>query len=457
MAVAGEDPGLLTFIRDYKSKIAHILGMPSGKHAPDKAALERWVYAQASPRRRRAAQNLASNLVYISHRILIGYCRSLVQKMYTDGEKSIPPLPNKLKWFVGEKTKSSYFISLICYHFVQEAGYRLPDIILTDNFDLEACDNSTVFVFDDMSYSGSQLSQLLEKIHLAAARRSLQSPAEAPPRDSGGEAGGKPKFRASRGPPPINLDEAKFTPPDIRLGICVMTEKSEETLKIFKYPTKLTIGYLAYASSPFPNPYKRYSVRVIPDLAKILSIQDYTDCIVYFNSYSENPPCICYFDHKVADGYSTFLHVLRFGIVPPTPPKEMNYSEIYRIQQYRRDKQYLTQDKEICDKEILKTQFIPFITGCHIEEAYIEKLKSLNYNVLMMGLEKTDEPYDEYRIEGAYTNVDKHLNLFKYKNSAESRCPHSWYKDGYFAEGGTRKHRKLTRRNKTRQNKYKKK
>jgi hypothetical protein len=448
MAVANKDTGLLTFIRDYESKIAHILGRPSGKHAPDKAALERWVYAQASPRRRRAAQNLASNLVYISHRILIGYCRSLVQNMYTDPEKSIPSLPNKLKWFVGEKTKSSYFISLICYHFVQEAGYRLPDVILTDNFDLDACDNSTIFVFDDMSYSGSQLFQLLEKIHLAAARRSLQSRAEVPV----GDANGKPKFRASRGPPPINLDEAKFTVPDIRLGICVMTGKSEETLKTFKYPNRLKIGCSAYASSPFPNPYKRYFVRIIPDLEKILSPQDYTDCIVYFNSYSQSPPCICYFDHKVADGYSTFLHVLRFGIVPPTPSKEMNYSEIYRIQQYRRDKQYLTQDKEICDKQILKTQFIPFITGCHIEEAYIEKLKSLNYNVLMMGLEKTDEPYDEYRIEGAYRNVDKHLNLFKYKNSVESRCPHSWYKDGYFAEGGTRKrkHKKLTRSKKTR-------
>lgn len=445
MAVAGEDPGLLTFIRDYESKIAHILGMPSGKHAPDKAALERWVYAQASPRRRRAAENLASNLVYISHRILIGYCRRLVQNMYTDGEKSIPPLPNKLKWFVGEKTKSSYFISLICYHFVKEAGYRLPDVILTDNFDLDECDNSTIFVFDDMSYSGSQLFQLLEKIHLAAARRSLQPSAELPV----GDANAKPKFRASRGPPPINLDEAKFTVPDIRLGICVMTKKSQETLENFKYPTKLTIGYLAYASSPFPNPYKRYSARIIPDLEKELNPQDYTDCIVYFNSYSQSPPCICYFDHKVADGYSTFLHVLRFGIVPPT---KIDYSEIYRIQQYRRDKKYLTQQAEICDKEILNTQFIPFVTGCHIEEAYIEKLKSLNYNVLMMGLEKTDEPYDEYRIEGAYKNVDKDLNLFKYKNSVESRCPHSWYKDGYFAEGGTRKrkYKKLIRRKKTR-------
>ena len=454
MAAASEDPGLVKFKRDYESKIADIFGRPPSTHPPDMSALRSWVDAQASPRRRAAAEHLASNLVYISHGELIGYCQDLVQKIYTDYDKPILPLPNKLKWFVGEKTKSSYFISLICYHFVQEAGYRLPDVILTDNFDLEACDNSTIFVFDDMSYSGSQLFQLLEKIHLAAARHSLQPPAEVP----AGDANKKPKFRASRGPPPINLDEAKFTPPDIRLGVCVMTGKSEEILTNFKYPTKLTIGYLAYASSPFPNPYKRYSSRIIPDLEKILSPQDYTDCIVYFNSYSQSPPCICYFDHKVADGYSTFLHVLRFGIVPPTPPKEMNYSEIYRIQQYRRDKQYLTQDKEICDKEILKTQFIPFITGCHIDEAYIERLKSLNYNVLMMGLEKTDEPYDEYRIEGAYTNVDNHLNLFKYKNSVESRCPHSWYKDGYFAEGGTRKrkHKKLTRRNKTRQIKYKK-
>jgi hypothetical protein len=408
------------FLIHYADKIEDILSMTSGNHAPDSVKLSEWIEAQASPRRRETAKILASNIRYIPHSETIQHCKSLITKMYNDPEKPIP-VENTLKWFVGPKSKSAYFISILCYHFAKIAGYRLPEVIMTE-FDYDDCINSTIFYLDDMSYSGSQIVQLLMKIYETAA---LKSPERI--------------NRKKR----VNLNVIKPEPSDIRVGVCILTERAKNVLETFNYGG-LTIADV-YSKKPIANPYKRYVSEIIPDLQNVLDPQTYTDCLIYFNPYRDTP-CICYFEHKLADSNSTFLNVLRFGIVPPT---DINYKFIYQHEErkWSKYKPYYNQNKDICDKQIERTQFIPFINDCQsIDPDFIEKLKALPYHVFML-VEKGTKDEDGKNLEYGYYQINTSHNeaLFEYKNSVEKRCPHSWYKNAYFA-GGTKKGKKRNQR-----------
>ena len=408
------------FLKDYRTHIKEILSRPSGLHAPDPDRLRVWVDAQASERRRIAAAALASNIRYITHREVIEHCRTLMELMYTDFAKPIAP-EKPLKWFVGSKTKSAYFISLICYDIVTKSGRRPPDIIICENLEYDECTDCTLFYLDDMSYSGSQIYNLLLNIHVEAARHN-------------------PSYVNTK--KLINMNKVEAVPLDIRVGVCVLTERAEKQLSIFNYKYAYHRGISGFGDTPIPNPYKRYSSEVLRDLNTVLGEEVFTDCLIYFNPYSDSS-CICYFDHKLADSNSTFTNVLRFGVVPPTV---VNYPFIYSHddRSFSPYKKYYTQDKEICDKEIETTQFIPFIRNCDpIDVRFLERLQSLPYHILMLISNGKDEEYEMYEI-----NISKNRNLFTYKNSADYRCPTSWYKN-LFKGGRQKKLRTKTRKNKS--------
>jgi len=411
-----------SFLANYEARIADILALPSGTHAPDEDTLQRWIEAQASPRRRQAATILAANICYITHEEVIALCKRLIDQMYTDPEKPVPA-ENQLKWFVGPKTKSAYFIAILCYYHAKQAGYRLPEVILSEHFTYSDCPNSTIFYLDDMSYSGSQLYQLLHNIHMTAARTN-------------------PNHVNKKKPVDMNAVEA--LPVDIRTGLLSITERAKKTLEFFTYSGMNSIGK-AYSKKPIPNPYKLYTPQIITDLEKVLTPQQYTDCIVYFNPFRDSS-CICYFDHKIADSNSTFLNVLRFGVVPPS---ELDYKFIYQHEgrKLSKYKPYYTQHEDVCDKTILQTQFVPFINGCPIDPKYRAQLQALPYHQLMM---VADGSVDEDGLDLEYgfylINIRGNPDLYTYKNSVEARCPRSWYKDGYFTAGGTRKQRRKANR-----------
>jgi hypothetical protein len=319
---------------------------------------------------------------------------------------------------VGPKTKSSYFVAILCYYYAEKAGYRLPDAILSENFTYEECKDSTVFFLDDMSYSGSQIKQLLHKIYVHAAR---ENPAHVNKRR------------------PVNMNKIEALPVDIRTGLCVITERARNELKTFRFNAS-NMGR-AYAKNRVPNPYPIYAAEVIPDLEKLVGAQQYTDCLIYFNPFRDSS-CMCYFDHKLADGNSTFLNVLRFGVVPPT---NINYRFIYghEARGWSKYRPYYNQTEEECDKEIQQTKFIPFLKGCStIDPAFREKLEALPYHIFMMSSAGPDE--DGVNMEyGFYDiNISKNTDLYEYKNSVELRCPHSWYKNHYFTGGGKTKRRR---------------
>jgi hypothetical protein len=338
--------------------------------------------------------------------------------MYTDPEKPIPAA-NALKWFVGPSSKSAYFIAIICYHFAKQASYRLPDLIMTEHFDLDDCTDSTIFYIDDMSYTGSQIYQLLQSIHVAAAK---QNPAYTNKKKA------------------INMNAIKGLPIDLRVGACLLSERAQKQLETFKYSNTI-LSHSAYGKIPIPNPFKRYVVEVLPDLKRILSPQAYADTVIFFSPYRD-PPCICYFDHKLADTNSTFTNVLRFGIVPPST-LDYKFIYIHNDRKWSFTKPYHNQDKEITDKILPQTQFMPFINGCPPPPPQLKaRLEALPYHVLMMtSSDELDDDgkntaYAEYFINTSNTEI------FNYKNSVKLRCPHSWYKNSYFTGGSSSRTRK---------------
>jgi hypothetical protein len=415
------------FLAYYTKHIDEILAIPSGTHAPNPEKLSAWVNAQASERRRIAAQALADNIIYITHADLIRYCEALMDMLYTDSETPIPK-EHTLKWVVGgSPQKSSYFISAICYHFAKQKGYRLPDVILGKNFSYSDCPNSTIFYLDDMSYSGSQVHQLLFSIWTKTIREEVYKT--------------KPEMRERY----VNVDDVEPKHFDIRVGLCAATTTALEYLSKFKVTLGSLFKHRIYSErkqEEFDNPYKIYTVNTIPSLQTILSPQLYTDCNIFFNSYTD-APCICYFDHKLADPVSTFCHVIWFGPVPPT---KINYEAIYKDgrRYYSPFKEYYTQQEEECDKEIKHTEFMPFLNNCPpLKASILEVFQRMPYNKFM--------DYHDWNSENdnPYTYNAKNENAYKYKNSPSERCPHSWYKNAKFQEGGRMRTRrkKLVRKN----------
>lgn len=384
-----------SFIENYNERIDHILTLPSGTHSVNAEKLEQWINAQASDRRRAAAGALAKNIKYITHKDVIASCATLITKMYNDVEK--PILESKpFAWYVGGKDKSSYFIALLCYKYVKDQGLRLPDIVLTTNFTYDSYKEYTIFYFDDMSYSGSQLYGLLNKIHTETMKQQAKNPS--------------------------------IIPIDIRVGLCYISEKASILLK------QLTVSV---PRRKIENPFKIYYTEKIPSLESVLGKQLYTDCIIYFNPYSDSD-CICYFDHKIADQLSTFLNVLRFG---PVPPNTIDYSFIFEHEQRKPKTSFYTQENEQIDKDIQQTIYIPFINNCAPipEDKYLE-LQSIPYHIFMLTASGMVEN-DGRNLEYSFYDIHE-LPIYKYKNSVEERCPQSWYKKMFKGGRSLRKTRK---------------
>jgi hypothetical protein len=303
--------------------------------------------------------------------------------MYNDSEKPILD-GSVLKWFVGGKEKSSYFIGLVCYHIAKTKGYRLPDIILDNNFSEYECEGSTIFYLDDMSYSGSQLRKLLTGI-----RNSIKES-------------------------------------DVRVGLCVVTELAKKLLE--------TLGLGALGSIKIPNPFKRYYGEIVPDLKIKLGSELYLDCLLYFSAFFD-PPCITYFDHKVADAPSTFLSVLMYGPVPPTQFNFTVHNQFMELPKGPNGKRIVNYSKDDCDKQIEHTQFIPFLNGCQtINPVLLRQFENMPYEAFMM---------DAGNYESHIGNLpSEYAAAYKERNSVIGRCPRSWYKDKYFQGGKTRRRSK---------------
>jgi hypothetical protein len=191
----------------------------------------------------------------------------MLYKLATDKRKS--KLPHNI-WITHER-KSFYIFTLLAYHFCSinpDLSILLPHAVLRINGktdDLPA--NSDYYVFDDISYSGSQLSVLTNFMIKSQKDGSLGSG--------------------------INT---------FNYCLCYVTNK---VINVFK---DLKTADLKCSLN--------YSI-VLKSLSE--SIGQVKSAIVrlLFNPSSPYGDVIVYCDHKMADATSTYMLTLQYGIIPP--------------------------------------------------------------------------------------------------------------------------------------------
>jgi hypothetical protein len=275
---------------------------------------------------------------------------------------------------------------------------------------------------DDMSYSGSQLAQILSKYAIL------------------------PSF----------IEKTGY--PKVWVGFVAMTEKAQQMIQTI-HPFEQIFASYNFAKNvvdknpnivqynirepqyrgktmkhmKMQNPFTVYVSRMIPSLRKQMGNEMYVTASVFFNPHEAD--CIVYFDHKIADSPSTFMKVLVFGPVPAvdaTFPSEQYDDGAYSywssdttfpgIRVYDVDK----------DGNSKITQFKPFIEGCpEFSEEQKTVWGKVPYADFLSGQKMSDDP------------LSVSLSTF---DDTEIRCPHSWYKTMFAANananGGSRKRRK---------------
>lgn len=353
---------MTTFYTDYKNKIQTILKIKdkiSGTHEIDIEKANKWVNSQLTLKRRNAAMNLINNTHYITFNQLFEHIRNSVIDIYKNLN-----LNNNIYIYIKDKKSSFYFMGMIALYFIKLLKYKEPIPIE------KLRSNIQILMFDDCSYSGVQMHQLL-------------------------------------------MD--KGTNFNIFLGLSCITERASRLIQGTAIVTKSTI-----------NVFPTFVIGSLENLDRNI----YNDIIYYFSPYTEGQTKVSlYFDHKIAEPISTFLKVINFG---PILPKNLNYdyellkrSLIFTHNDefgIMSEERFNTYYKEMLDEEKSipsqqnKIKFIPFINNC---EPILTSLENIKYGLLQISYLNYNQNMDEYESE---------LDIIDLINDPNNRCINSFYK-----------------------------
>lgn len=417
------------FLKDYDEHIQTILSMSSGTHPVNPEKLEEWITSQQSVTRRDVARALSKEIVYITHREVIDRCKDLVNQFYSQYLNTQKLETPTIVLFTHRRGKSGYMIALLFYYWVQQLGFPLPSMMVDEFYPHLINDSNCVFAYvDDMSYSGSQISQILSKFAILPSYI---------------EKTAYPKFWigfvAITEYAYVQLERlSPFQEASVSQNLVqTIVSKNPNIAQHNIRPIKNRKQHIKYMQ--IQNPFTIYASRIIPSLRKKLGDAMYVAARIFFNS--DDADCILYFDHKVADSPSTFMKVLVFGPVPATnaifaatqyDTNNTNENDSYefwasdsvlrRIRTYDRGK----------DGNSEVTQFKPFIEGCH---ELSEETKTIWSKV----------PYAEFLSGQRWTNGPWPILLSSF-NATEIRCPHSWYKTMFVGGRNKSKRNKKSKR-----------
>jgi hypothetical protein len=288
---------------------------------------------------------------------------------------------------VGTKNKSIYFSAIIAMHFIRKYKFKEPDYFINALYSTNITD--PILIIDDMSYSGSQMSNMMSKIYKDCV----------------------PKYTTD--------EAAKRATPDIHLLLYGLNSYSHTRLSEIKNMVKIMVDveyvYKGETNTrkqmkyiTVPSPFNIYFVKKFPLLIEI--DMDMAHLINYFFSpyLKGNPPLSIYFDHKIADDVSTHMKVLSYGPIVPksyaiesfksnmqevhdifgeffiidnnnvsiitsSDISKLNTKQIFEIlQRYSKDDPIDSTDTQI--------EFLPFIDNCMIQPEFVYQLNGMSYN-----------------------------------------------------------------------------
>jgi len=251
---------------------------------------------QSDPSIRHIANEFILKTTYINHNTFLKTYKKAIDEMISILDTNV------LQFFISidDKNKSNYWIMQIIENYVNSNKYKI--IIASD---LSKIDPSyPVIIADDASYSGSQMANTIE-------------------------------------------DNFQHTKLDIFILIPFMSNTAIDTIKK-SYSDNLNEGSIMFLDKSM------YIMKPIYELIDKDKIE------LLFSYYTHNPKYIreypIYFDHKVADSYSSFPLIYTYGIIPNNYNKQI----IHDIQKKRLPM------KDIFDK----LERIPLLKNCTIDIPY---------------------------------------------------------------------------------------
>ena len=400
----------------------------SGKHSINKEKAQEFIEGQLSPIRRQAAKDLIENTHYISLGETFQIIESLLLSVYKKIDTS-----KTIYLYCGENTKSFYFFACIALYYIKKHKLKMPEFVVdfTQTFLIEVQDNPIIIV-DDVSYSGSQLSTMLNNIYY------------------------------------YMKIEKELPPPNIYLILTALNDVSLKRLSNVPITRSQRGDNLDFVDTPFHIEY--VEDKLFKSLVRVLGIERYFYINLFFNAFLSNETNIAlYLDHKIADSISTYKNVYIYGPIVPYNYNLMELMDlvfitpVYSYQFFSKDindnlfadfmqsnptfikkgNSYATIYKDIVNFLIRKAvqqdiidrpyteqiEFVPFINGCRKSHALKEIITDpsvLNSQYLFFMF---DNSLNLREYEDAMTSPIKETRrIIKLLDS--HRCPENWYKKG---------------------------
>jgi hypothetical protein len=424
----------------------------SGKHSIDKTIARRFIDRQISEVRKQAARDLIENTIYITLEDVSSIIEELIIKLYSENDLNSK---EKIYIYSGEKSKSFYFISILALHYIRKHNLKEPTHFLKNLNDevFDGIGDSPLIIIDDVSYSGSQLSTMLNAVYYNRV-----------------------------------VKNNKIVP-DIYILLIALNHISKTKLE--QVPIKMTKSgsVLDETVSPFKLLY--LPERLYTPLLFKIGIERYFYLNLFFSLFTNDCPYVSlYLDHKIADQASTYTNALLYGPIIPSnydykqyfiandylidffvrdqylPPNEKDrlfsdFNELngtnfnkstpnYRIVEYLFKK---LSKIDIPEETINFNQFEPFINGCNQNPKLLSNITdpeiiNFDYDLFMVPNGCLEGNVDKCVLNShieldAYlesrfatpkdsTDITKKTAIEINKKINSVRCPISWYKKNEF-------------------------
>lgn len=453
------------FLRCYDTNLAKIhdaIAKYSGIHPIDPAMAGEFITRQISKIRRQAARDLIQHTIYITLADVTNIIERLIIKLYTENNNFEGH--DRIYMYSGEPKKSFYFMSVLALYYIRRNGYREPtDFIKKLHPDvLTTLGRNPLIMIDDVSYSGSQLSQILGHMY----------------------------YRS--------VIEYKTDPPNIYCLLIALTTESKKVIsQVPQNYDPVSKGFYNYTESPFRIMYLNH--RLYPSLLEEIGIERSFYVRLFFSPFTFIVPTISlYMDHKLADEVSTFQRAIMYGPIVPSNynylaigdclitqddhyimhPREFSITTgvtepLYtRIMEFKKANPLYTEpvplmirafDKSILKYLILKLknvevfdrpitdriEFRPFINSCNQSPQLIDNITDLNISTLDYGLfmvpKNCMRDEEKCSIQGINAAIRYYKTFIMKLSNLSLRqiitlhdkitniiCPISWYKAGIY-------------------------
>lgn len=266
----------------------------NGIHALNEENKINFINNQYSEIRRRAAKDLVDNTIYITLNEVDQIIENLIDNFYSMINEN-GDINKDIYMFSGKPDKSFYFLCVLALKHIKRKGYKEPIKYFStiNNQILGEIGDNPLIILDDVSYSGSQLSKMLNDIF-------------------------------------YNSYINKLTIPNIYVMLIAVNKISYSKLLEVPIEKSRSGVNLKYTKTPF-------KIIVLEDkiynpLISTIGLERYFYINLFFSIFTVNLPNISiYLDHKLADDVSTYKKPLMYGPIVPT---NYNYEIIINNIQY---------------------------------------------------------------------------------------------------------------------------